>query len=101
MTTEAIRRYWNERIHDLEMTSHPVGTREFFADLDDYRFDKLRYLPELVDFTSFKGQRLLEIGCGIGTDLAALCVRGRRGHRRGPFGDRHRPGAEELRAASV
>ena len=70
MTTEAIRRYWNERIHDLEMTSHPVGTREFFADLDDYRFDKLRYLPELVDFAGFRGQRLLEIGCGIGTDLA-------------------------------
>lgn len=70
MTTEAIRRYWNERIHDLEMTSHPVGSREFFADLDEYRFDKLRYLPELVDFAGFRGQRLLEIGCGIGTDLA-------------------------------
>ena len=70
MTTEAIRRYWNERIHDLEMTEHPVGTREFFADLDDYRFDKLRYLPELVDFSGFRGQRLLEVGCGIGTDLA-------------------------------
>lgn len=70
MTTEAIRRYWNERIHDLEMTSHPVGSREFFADLDEYRFDKLRYLPELVDFGGFRGQRLLEIGCGIGTDLA-------------------------------
>lgn len=70
MTTDAIRRYWNERIHDLEMTTHPVGTREFFADLDDYRFDKLRYLPELVDFGGFRGQRLLEVGCGIGTDLA-------------------------------
>jgi SAM-dependent methyltransferase len=70
VTTEAIRRYWNERIHDLEMTSHPVGSREFFADLDDYRFDKLRYLPELVDFDGFRGRRLLEVGCGIGTDLA-------------------------------
>ena len=70
MTTDAIRRYWNERIHDLEMTTHPAGTREFFADLDDYRFDKLRYLPELVDFGGFRGQRLLEVGCGIGTDLA-------------------------------
>ena len=70
MSTEAIRRYWNERIHDREMTRHPVGTRAFFADLDDYRFDKLRYLPELVDFAGFRGQHLLEIGCGIGTDLA-------------------------------
>jgi hypothetical protein len=49
-TTEAIRTYWNERIHDLEMTKHPVGSREFFADLHDYRFDKLHYLPRLVDF---------------------------------------------------
>ena len=70
MTTDQVRRYWNERIHDLEMTTHPVGSREFFADLDDYRFDKLRYLPELVDFGGFAGQRLLEVGCGIGTDLA-------------------------------
>ena len=64
-----IAAYWNERIHDLEMTDHPVGTREFFDDLDDYRFDKLHYLPRLVDFGGFTGQRLLEVGCGIGTDL--------------------------------
>jgi SAM-dependent methyltransferase len=66
---DEIQRYWNERIHDLEMTREPVGTKAFFDDLDDYRFDKLRYLPQLVDFTSFRGQRLLEVGCGIGTDL--------------------------------
>lgn len=64
-----VRRYWNERIHDLEMTAHAPGTREFFEDLDAYRFDKLRYLPKLVDFDSFGGKRLLEVGCGIGTDL--------------------------------
>jgi ubiquinone/menaquinone biosynthesis C-methylase UbiE len=66
---EAIQRYWNERIHDLEMTDHPVGSKAFFDDLADYRFDKLHYLPALVDFGSFRGQRLLEVGCGIGTDL--------------------------------
>jgi ubiquinone/menaquinone biosynthesis C-methylase UbiE len=64
-----IQRYWNERIHDLEMTKHAVGTPEFFADLDAYRFEKLHYLPRIVDFNGFRGQRLLEVGCGIGTDL--------------------------------
>jgi SAM-dependent methyltransferase len=64
-----IERYWNERIHDLEMTRHPVGSRAFFDDLDAYRFDKLHYLPRLVDFNGFGGRELLEVGCGIGTDL--------------------------------
>lgn len=66
---DEIEQYWNARIHDLEMTDEPVGTRAFFDDLDEYRFDKLRYLPQLVDFNGFRGQSLLEVGCGIGTDL--------------------------------
>jgi ubiquinone/menaquinone biosynthesis C-methylase UbiE len=66
---EQIERYWNERIHDLEMTDKPVGTREFFDDLDEYRFDKLHYLPRLVDFGAYRGRAVLEVGCGIGTDL--------------------------------
>jgi 2-polyprenyl-3-methyl-5-hydroxy-6-metoxy-1,4-benzoquinol methylase len=65
----SIQRYWNERIHDLKMTSHEVGSPEFFKDLDAYRFDKLHYLPRLVDFGGYSGLRLLEVGCGIGTDL--------------------------------
>lgn len=68
-TLKAIQSYWNEHIHDLEIATEPVGSAGFFRELDEYRFDKLRYLPNVVDFSAFKGKKLLEVGCGVGIDL--------------------------------
>lgn len=64
-----IRDYWNEHIHDLEIATQPLGSAGFFRELDDYRFDKLRYLPQVVDFNGYKDKKLLEVGCGVGIDL--------------------------------
>jgi ubiquinone/menaquinone biosynthesis C-methylase UbiE len=69
MTNAAVRDYWNHHIHDLEITRHPVGSPGFFADLDQYHFEKLHHLPRLIDFNAYRGKRVLEVGCGAGTDL--------------------------------
>jgi ubiquinone/menaquinone biosynthesis C-methylase UbiE len=66
---EAIRTYWNDHIHDLAIATQPPGTAAFFRELDEYRFDKLRYLPRLVDFAGYRDRQLLEVGCGAGIDL--------------------------------
>jgi SAM-dependent methyltransferase len=68
--TADVREYWNRHIHDLEITTHPVGTPGFFSDLDQYHFEKLHHLLRLVDFDAWSGKQVLEVGCGAGTDLA-------------------------------
>ena len=65
----AVRAYWNRHIHDLEITSHAVGTPGFFADLDQYHFEKLHHLLRLVPFDGYRGREVLDVGCGAGTDL--------------------------------
>ena len=77
-TTEAVREYWNRHIHDLEITRHPVGSRGFFDDLDQYHFEKLHHLLRLVAFDGYRGRSVLEVGCGAGVDLARFAKGGAR-----------------------
>ena len=71
-----VRAYWDRHIHDLEITTHPVGSRGFFDDLDQYHFEKLHHLLRLVDFNGWRGRPVLEVGCGAGVDLARFAKGG-------------------------
>jgi SAM-dependent methyltransferase len=75
-TTCDVRDYWNRHIHDLAITRHPVGSPGFFADLDRYHFEKLHHLPRLIGFDGYRGKRVLEVGCGAGTDLVRFAKGG-------------------------
>ena len=65
----AVRRYWDTHIHDLDVSAATPGTPQFFAELDQYHFEKLHHLPRLIDFDGYRGQMVLDVGCGAGTDL--------------------------------
>jgi ubiquinone/menaquinone biosynthesis C-methylase UbiE len=71
-----IRDYWDQHIHDQKVATAPIGSPAFFRELESYRFEKLDYLPRLLDSVVHSGQRLLEVGCGAGIDLAHLATKG-------------------------
>ena len=49
---------------------HEVGTREFFDAVERHRYTEYApWMPEVMGFKDFGGARLLEVGCGMGTDL--------------------------------
>src|SRR5215207_7623270 len=72
----SVRDYWNRHIHDLDISTHAPGSREFFADLYQYHFEKLHHLPRLIDFAAYRGKKVLDVGCGAGTDLARFAKGG-------------------------
>ncbi len=65
---QEVQAYWNEYINDIEVTQSEIGSKGFFDELIAYRYRKLAYLPQVVSFPSYKGKKVLEIGCGIGLD---------------------------------
>lgn len=75
-SSDEVRAYWERHIHDLEITRHPVGSRGFFDDLDEYHFEKLHHLPRLIDFAGYRGKAVLEVGCGAAVDLARFAKGG-------------------------
>lgn len=76
--TQRVKTYWENHIHDVAVVRHPPGTPEFFAELAEYRFDKQRYLFDVIDFAAYGGRELLEVGCGVGIDLVEFSKRGAR-----------------------
>jgi SAM-dependent methyltransferase len=57
-------------------SKYEFGTREFFDEVERHRYQEYApWMPEVMGFNDFAGQRLLEVGCGMGTDLLQF-VRG-------------------------
>lgn len=75
---QAVREFWDNHIHDWKVAKSPAGSAEFFQEIEDYRFEKLHYLPRVVDFNGYANRFVLDLGCGVGNDLSRFTRGGAR-----------------------
>lgn len=66
---QQVREYWNAHPCGTQFTNLEWGSKQFFDEVERFRYDTQPFMRELLEFDNFRGKRLLEIGCGLGTDL--------------------------------
>ena len=65
---DRVRHYWDNRPCNIRHSPLPVGSREYFDEVEARKYFVEPHIPGFAEFARWKGKRVLEIGCGIGTD---------------------------------
>lgn len=65
---EDVKRYWNRRPCNIRHSPAPVGSREYFDQVEERKYRVEPHIPPFADFPRWRGKAVLEVGCGIGTD---------------------------------
>jgi len=63
-----VRQYWNNRPCNIRHSHKPCGTKEYFDEVESKKYFVEPHIPTFAEFDKWKGKKVLEIGCGIGTD---------------------------------
>lgn len=65
---ETVASYWNKRPCNIRHSPSEPGTKKYYDEVETRKYFVEPHIPAFADFNKWKGKKVLEIGCGIGTD---------------------------------
>lgn len=68
--------FWNEHPCGDKFSKATIGTKEYFESIKKIRFQLEPHILEIIDFDGYRNKRVLEVGCGLGTDGAQFAENG-------------------------
>lgn len=64
---EEVKAYWDRRPCNIHHGTAPVGTKEYFDQVEQRKYFVEPHIPGFAEFSRWEGKKVLEVGCGIGT----------------------------------
>jgi ubiquinone/menaquinone biosynthesis C-methylase UbiE len=70
--------FWQANPCGAKFARSEIGSREFFAELEQHRYSTEWHIPKVIDFERWRDRDVLEVGCGLGTDAVNFARHGAR-----------------------
>jgi len=68
ISIEQVKGFWDGHPCNIKHSPSEVGTRRYFDEVEARKYFVEPHITGFADFKRWRGKRVLEIGCGIGTD---------------------------------
>lgn len=65
---DEVKKFWDKRPCNIRHSDKEIGTKEYFDEVERRKYFVEPHIPKFAEFEKWRGKKVLEIGCGIGTD---------------------------------